>query len=133
MNTINLFGRLTAEPELKTTKENKYVKICVAVDRRTKDKKTDFIDCIAWNKLAEIICNYCHKGNYISITGSLQTNLYEVNGEKKKRCEVNITSIDLVGGSSEKPDGNDAPAENPAQETFEPNFTVEEGELPFKL
>lgn len=131
MNTINLFGRLTAEPELKTAKENKYVKFCVAVDRRTKEKKTDFIDCIAWNKLVEIICNYCHKGNFISITGSLQTSIYETNGEKKKSCEVYVTSIDLVGGQT-KPAENDATADNDHLQ-FEPNFDIQDGELPFKV
>ena len=76
MNTINLFGRLTAEPELKTTQSgNKYVTFCMAVDRRTKEKATDFIDCIAWNKLAEVMSNYCHKGNQISLTGSLHKHI----------------------------------------------------------
>ena len=131
MNTINLFGRLTAEPEIKTSRDNKFIKFCVAVDRRTKDKATDFIDCIAWNKLAEVITNYCHKGNFISITGSLQTSTYEKNGEKRKSCEVYVTSIDLVGGQAK-------PAEDVAQNQddhlqFEPNFDVKEGELPFSL
>ena len=125
MNNINLFGRLTAEPDIKNTKENKYVKFCLAVDRKSKDKVTDFIDCIAWNKLAEIITKYCHKGNQLSVTGSLQTSSYESNGEKRKGYEVLVTTIDLVG-SQEKP----APAENLQ---FEPNFEVKEGELPFSL
>ena len=129
MNNINLFGRLTAEPEIKTTKENKYVKFCLAVDRKTKDKATDFIDCIAWNKLAEIISKYCHKGNQLSVTGALQTNAFEKNGEKRKSYEVFVSSIDLVGGQ-ERPAETPAPAE---ELQFEPNFDVKEGELPFSL
>ena len=80
MNNISLIGRLTKEPELKsTTNGNKVISFCLAVDRRTKDKATDWIDCVAWNKTAEIIAQYCHKGKMLSVTGSLQTRTWEDN------------------------------------------------------
>lgn len=127
MNNISLFGRLTAEPELKTSGENKYIRFCVAVDRRTKDKKTDFIDCIVWNKLAEVMSKYVHKGNQITITGSLETGSYDKNGETRKTFVVRVNEFDFVGSSKES-------QTQPAPEhQFEPNFEVKDGELPFDL
>ena len=133
MNSINLVGRLTKEPELKTTSNgNKVISFCLAVDRRTKDKATDFIDCVAWNMLANIISQYCHKGNMLSVTGSLQTRNWEdSNGGKHKASEVNVMSIDLIGGGSDK-------SLEKAQAQAETAVTVDEpieesGQLPFQL
>lgn len=130
MNSINLVGRFTKEPELKTTSNgNKVTSFCLAVDRKTKNKETDFIDCVAWNKLAEVICQYCHKGKMISVTGALQTRNWEdSNGGKHKASEVNVMSIDLLGGNDKS--GETAPAE------AETAVTVDEpdaGQLPFAL
>lgn len=124
MNSINLIGRLTKEPEIKTTANgNKVISFCLAVDRKSKNKETDFIDCVAWNKLAEIISQYCNKGKMISVTGSLQTRNWEdSNGSKHKASEVNVMSIDLLGG---------------ADKSSETAVTVDEsddlGQLPFPL
>lgn len=123
MNNISLFGRLTAEPELKSSGENKYIRFCIAVDRRSKEKKTDFIDCIVWNRLAEIMSTYVHKGNQITITGSLETSTYDKNGETRKSYVVRVNEFDFVSKAESKPD----------EHQFEPNFDVKEGELPFNL
>ena len=109
MNNITLFGRLTGEPELRSTDNGtKYAKFLLAVDRRTKEKTTDFIDCIAWSKLSEIIAQYVHKGNQLSLSGSLETSSYEKNGEKRKAYVVNIKEIDFVS----QPKTNEAKAQN---------------------
>ena len=72
MNSINIIGRITKEPELKQTQNgNKVVSFCLAVTRRDKNKTTDWIDCVAWNKTAEILAQYCHKGKLISVSGSV--------------------------------------------------------------
>lgn len=127
MNCINLVGRLTKEPEIKTTANgNKVITFCLAVDRKTKNKETDFIDCVAWNKLAEVISKYCHKGKMISVTGSLQTRNWEdSNGSKHKASEVNVISMDLLGGGG-------------ADKASETAVTVDEldvdaGQLPFSV
>ena len=97
MNSINIIGRLTKEPELKTTANgNKVVSFCLAVDRRDKAKTTDWIDCVAWNKIAEILAQYCHKGKLISVSGSLQTRTYDSNGHQVKVSEVLVNSMDML-------------------------------------
>lgn len=123
MNNITLFGRLTGEPELRSTDNGtKYAKFLLAVDRRTKEKTTDFIDCIAWSKLAEVIAQYVHKGNQLSLSGSLETSSYEKNGEKRKAYVVNIKEIDFV---SQPKTTNEVKAQN------EPDD--EGSQLPFRI
>ena len=63
-NSINLVGRLTRDPELKKTSSGKSITtFTLAVDRHSKGaKKTDFINCDAWERTAEIVTQYAHKG-----------------------------------------------------------------------
>ena len=88
MNVIALTGRLTADPELKTTTSGKAVtSFCIAVDR---DKEhSDFINIVAWEKTAEFITKYFTKGRKIEIMGSLQSRKYEdKNGNSRVAYEV---------------------------------------------
>ncbi len=94
MNSICLMGRLTGDPELKTTQSGVSVtSFSVAVDRafRSKDqeRQTDFINCVAWRQTAEFISRYFHKGNRIALHGSLQSRSYTANdGSKRTVYEV---------------------------------------------
>lgn len=109
MNSINIIGRITKEPELKQTQNgNKVVSFCLAVTRRDKNKTTDWIDCVAWNKTAEILAQYCHKGKLISVSGSLQTRSYESNGHQVKVTEVIVNSMDMLS-KDEAPQPAQAP------------------------
>lgn len=111
MNTINIIGRLTANPEIKelkikNSKTNKketihYVNFCVAVDRYPKNEKepTDFIQCTAWRGQADLIYEYFAKGSQIGITGELHSHSYEqviVDLDTKKKKKVKRTSYDVL-------------------------------------
>ena len=64
LNRITIMGRLVRDPELKYTASNTPVtSFTLAVDRDFGEKKTDFIDCVAWKQTAEFVCNYFHKGS----------------------------------------------------------------------
>lgn len=80
-NTVILSGRLTADPELKTTTNGISVtSFTIAVDRPYKsgeEKKTDFINIVAWRGTAEFVTHYFTKGSLIGIEGSIQTRKYE--------------------------------------------------------
>ncbi len=95
MNSIELEGRLTMDPELKQTPANKsVVKFTIACNRKHNLNLTDFIDCIAWEKKAETICKYCHKGDQLIIFGELETNNYKNNDDKMvKSTYVRVDSI----------------------------------------
>ena len=73
MNSVILTGRLTSKPELRYTSSNMAnTNFSLAVDRNFKNQngevEVDFINCMAWNKLAETITKYCDKGNKIMIS-----------------------------------------------------------------
>jgi len=84
MNCINLMGNLTRDVELKTTSTGKVVgAFTIAVPRKMKRDETDFINCVVWQKTAEIIAKYFSKGSKIAVTGELQTRNYEDKDGKK--------------------------------------------------
>lgn len=100
MNNVVLMGRLTKNPELNRTQSgNSYVRFTLAVNRITSDKdnkEADFINCIAWNKRAEVIVKYFEKGDRILLNGSIQTYKYEKGNETKYSFDVLISSLEFI-------------------------------------
>jgi single-strand DNA-binding protein len=94
MNTINLIGRCTNIPELKTTNNGVSVtSFTLAVDRtytpKGQEKQTDFIPCVAWRSTAEFISKHFRKGQRIAVKGELQSRQYTANdGSQRKVLEV---------------------------------------------
>ncbi len=97
MNNVTLIGRLTKDPDLKTTQSGLSVcRFTVAVDRPySKEKQTDFINCLAWRQTADFICKYFAKGQRIALIGSIQTGSYEKDGSKVYTTEVNVSSVEF--------------------------------------
>ena len=78
MNSINLVGRLTADPEVKQTTSGKSVcTFTLAVNRPRVKDVTDFIHLSAWNQSAEYLASYGHKGSLVAATGVLTTRKYD--------------------------------------------------------
>lgn len=75
MNIVNLMGRIVKTPELKYTNNGiSYCKFTLAVNKpkiKDKEQETNFINCIAWGKTAETICNWLDKGNRVIVLGRL--------------------------------------------------------------
>lgn len=91
MNKIELMGRATADVELQKSKDGKeYARFTLAVQRKLDKEKTDFLDCVAFGKLAEIISSYVKKGNRIIVCGSIQTSIVE---DAKAKTKTKYTSI----------------------------------------
>ena len=115
MNKVEIIGRLTKDPELRTTANG--VSVCsftVAVNRRFKNPQgeyeADFINCVAWRNSAEILAKYFKKGNMVGIVGSIQTRNYEKDGSKMYITEVLVEEVHFVVSkmSEDKPaDGCD--------------------------
>lgn len=100
-NTVVLTGRLTADPELKTTQSGISVtSFCIAVDRPYKsgeEKQTDFISIVAWRKTAEFVTRYFKKGDMIGIEGRIQTRKYtDRDGNQRSVFEVAASNIQFV-------------------------------------
>ena len=101
-NLVVLTGRLTADPELKTTPNGIPVtSFSIAVDRRysrnAEERQTDFINIVAWRSNAEFITKYFKKGNLIGIEGSIQTRRYQdSNGNNRTAFEVVVNNTQFV-------------------------------------
>jgi single-strand DNA-binding protein len=97
MNSVNLIGRLTRDPESRTTQQGKkVVNFTLAVDRRFKsdDKSADFFNVQAWDKTADFIEQYLGKGRLVGVTGRLQQRSYtDQNGNKREVVEVIAESV----------------------------------------
>lgn len=104
LNMVVLMGRLTANPELKTTSNN--LSIChftLAVDRQYSKDKTDFINCIAWRSTAEFISKYFTRGKMIAVIGAIETGSYiDKNGNTRYTFEVNVNNVHFCGSVEKK-------------------------------
>lgn len=105
MNSVTLIGRFAATPELRQTNGGIPVtSFTLAVDRSGtygEDRKTDWIDCVAWRGTAEFICKYFDKGSPVAVKGSIQTKNWEKDGIKRKNIEVVIEEAEFTPRSKE--------------------------------
>ncbi len=127
LNSVIIAGRMTRDPELRYTHNNKPVaSFTVACDRDfsgKQDKITDFIDCVAWNSTGEFVSNYFRKGSFALVKGRLQYRDWtDRDGNKRKSAEVIADSI-YFGGEKKQED-------HPPAGTFE-ELEDDESELPF--
>lgn len=111
-NLVVLTGRLTADPELKTTQNGIPVTtFSIAVNRNyraSEEQQTDFINIVAWRQRAEFITKYFKKGSLIGIEGSIQTRRYQdKNGNNRTAFEVVVNNAQFV---ESKRDSASAPA-----------------------
>lgn len=134
INSVILSGRLTADPELKTTGSGISVtSFSVAVNRRYKsgeDRKTDFITVVAWRSTAEFVTKYFKKGNLIGIEGSIQTRKYQdKDGNNRTAFEVIAERVHFLESKRNSDNqGNDIPT--PAGD-YTDGFTELDEDCPF--
>ena len=97
MNNVCLIGRVTKDvQERRTQNGTPVVSFTLAVDRRKKEDGADFIPCIAWDKSAETIARYVHKGDLFGVTGYIQTRSYEKDGRRNYATEVVTTGFQFL-------------------------------------
>lgn len=96
LNTVSISGRLTKDPEMKTTTTGKnVVSFSVAVNGY-KEGDTSFIDVTAWEKTAELISKYFSKGSRILLTGQLQQRSWGKDGKRQSKIEINARDIVFI-------------------------------------
>lgn len=103
-NHVTLVGRLVADPELRRTGTGKAVtSFRLAVDRPTKEKQTDWLDVVAWEKSAEFAANNFRKGQEILVDGELQSRPWtDKDGNKRTAIEVKANVLRFVGSRAEQ-------------------------------
>lgn len=131
MNLVVLTGRLTKDIDIKSGSNGKvYGRFTLAVPRPLKKDETDFINCVAFGKTAEVIGDYCRKGHRIGITGRIQVGRYEtVNKEKRNSFDVIVDSLEFLENKG-KSSGTEPTTEN-VQEHFSGNTVNTDDEFPF--
>ena len=107
INVVAIMGRLTYDPELRTTPTGvSVVRFQVAVDRNFQrageERKADFIDVTAWRQTAEFVSKYFRKGSMIAVEGSIQTdNFTDKDGNKRKSVQVVASNVSFCGSKAE--------------------------------
>lgn len=134
LNRVILIGRLTRDPELRYVPSGQPVaSFTLAVDRpftnQAGERETDFIDIVAWRKLADQVSQHLSKGRLVAVEGRLQIRSYETqDGQKRKVAEVvadGVRFLDRKGGPAQGQAGGGE------GQTATADFEPEEEEVPF--
>jgi single-strand DNA-binding protein len=118
MNNYFAIGRLVRDIEVRYTTSNKPVaSFTIAITRSFKNQKgeyeSDFINCELWNKIAETMKTYTHKGDQIAISGSLRTETYQdKEGNKKARTYVLVDQVKFLTYKKDEKIDNGLPEDN---------------------
>ncbi len=157
MNKVLLVGRLTKDPELRTTQSGIAVaRFTIAVNQtftnRNGERGTDFINCVVWERQASNLARYCHKGSLVSAEGRLTNRSYDAqDGTKRYVTEVVCDTVNFLssrngdntsGSDYQQPSGNDyQPSSNDNMEmadlsddpfkNFNEEITLTNDDLPF--
>lgn len=118
INQVILMGRLTRDPEQRTTPSGKNVaSFSIAVDRGGDSDQADFFDVTAWEKLGDLVVQYLAKGRRVLVQGRLRQDSWDDKETGKKRSRVEVTATDVTfldgpndgqstGGSSSSSNSN---------------------------
>ena len=103
MNRVILIGRLTKDPEIRTSSNYTIASFSIAVDRKFKrdgEPEADFFNCTAFNKTAELVEKYCKKGTKMVVEGRIQNDNYEKDGVKHYGVKIMVDSLEFAESKS---------------------------------
>lgn len=131
INKVTLMGRITADPEMKTTNSGtSVVQFSIAVNRKYDREKTDFFDCTAFGKNADFVGRYFRKGSSIIVFGNIQIDSFtDKDGNKRKSTRIIVDEVEF--GESKQNKTESAETTEAAVPTFEELSLEELGDLPF--
>ena len=140
MNRTILVGRLTQDPELRTTPNGiATTRITVAVDRipnANGERVADFINVVVWRRQAENVAKYCTKGSLVGVDGRIQSRSYDAqDGSKRYVTEVQADRIEFLtpkGGNSGFQNSHDNSSDNYSGNVSNDVATTDITEDPFK-
>jgi len=138
MNNVSLIGNLTRDIEIKMTTTNKVITIfTLAVSRKSKnaqgDYETDFINCVAWEKTADLLNKYTRKGSKIGVTGEIRTRNYEDKDNKKVYVtEILVTGVTLISKlENNESNTNNSLYEQESNSVWNSDVDLSSEDLPF--
>lgn len=115
MNSVNLVGRLCADPELRRTNDGTAVcSYSLAVKRPMVKDATDFPECVSWRQSAEYLSQYGHRGDVVAVSGTLQSRKWtDKEGHQRTSWEVVTTSVELLSSKKKNEEsGNTTQPQN---------------------
>ena len=129
MNKVILIGRLTADPELKTTPSGISVtSFSIAVSRTyakpDEERQVDFIHIVCWRQRAEFVCKYFIKGQLIALEGSIQTRKY-LDKQEKKRTAFEVVADNVYFTGDRWQNQKELFATAVKKDTYDPNLPDE--------
>lgn len=137
MNSVNLIGRLTRDPELRWSGETAIARFSIAIDRPMKkdgSHETDFPTIVVFGRTAENCERYLTKGRQVGVAGRLQTGSYtNKNGDKVYTTEVVANRVEFLSnesGSRQQGQGSQVPQNMPPQDVPE-GFAQMDEDIPF--
>ena len=136
MNNVQLLGRLVAEPKIIEIEGKDMASFTIATGY---GEYTEFTDSIAFEKSAELIKKYCHKGDMLGVVGRLQTKKYtDKEGKERKSTQVVVQSLTLTSSKNNQQEQTsnssyNEPAQNKSSyNDFDPpKLTIDSDDLPF--
>ena len=136
INQVILLGRLTRDPEQRTTASGKnVVSFSIAVDRQSQDDQADFFNVTAWDKLGDLVMQYLSKGRRVLIQGRLRQDSWEDKdtGKRQSRIEVTASDVTFLDGPSGDNSGSAAPKTTKKEEvvTEIDDKPIDLSEIPF--
>jgi len=144
INQVILMGRLTRDPEVRTTSTGKTItSFSLAVDRGGQEDAADFFDVTAWEKLGELVSQYLSKGRRCLVQGRLRQDSWDDKETGKKRSKVEVVATDVTfldgpsgeagGASNYQGGGNSAPAKKSEDVVIEDidDKPIDLSEIPF--
>lgn len=117
INQVILMGRLTRDPEVRTTPTGKTIaSFSLAIDRGGQDDATDFFEVTAWEKLGELVSQYLSKGRRCLVQGRLRQDSWDdkETGKKRSKIEVVATDVTFLDGPSGDNAGSSSDSNNSA-------------------
>jgi single-strand DNA-binding protein len=119
MNRAIIIGRLTKDPEMRTTQSGiASTNFTVAVNRnftnQSGEREADFLNCVAWRKQAENVAKYCTKGSQVAVEGRIQTRSYDAqDGSKRYVTEIIADNVTFLGSKGSNASIESNPESNP--------------------
>lgn len=137
INQVILMGRLTRDPEMRTTPSGKNVcSFSLAVDRMGQEDQADFFDVSAWEKTGELVNQYLSKGRRCLVQGRLRQDSWEDKESGKKRSRVEVVAFDVTfldgpgEGGQQSSSTQSAPAKQSTNDEID-DKPIDLSEIPF--
>lgn len=129
INQVILMGRLTRDPEQRTTTTGKTIaSFSIAVDRGGQEDAADFFNVTAWEKLGDLVMQYLAKGRRVLVQGRLRQDTWDdkETGKKQSRIEVVATDVTFLDGPNGGDGGSSAPAGNSSSQSKSKDVVIED-------